>query len=80
MSLARQVGTEVPKKKYVGWAKVVGKIISVWYILTKKGIWTGYWVFHLFKLNFESFFNLYDPINQFYSSVLMDYVKQSRKM
>jgi len=36
--------------------------------------------FTLVKFNLDSFFNPYEPINQFYRSVLMDCVKQSRKL
>jgi len=49
-------------------------------ILTKKGIWIGYWVFHLVKLNLERIFKSYNPINQFRSSVLMDCLRQLRKI
>jgi len=30
-------------------------------------------------MNLEGFFNLYTPNNQFYNSVLMDWLKQLRK-
>jgi len=34
----------------------------------------------LFKLNLERVFKFYNPINQFRSSVLMDYLRQLRKI
>jgi len=49
-------------------------------ILTKKGIWIGSWVFHLVELNLESIYKSYNPINQFRNSVLMDCLRQLRKI